>query len=424
MSLVSYAYSDSEGSEGEDSNEEPPKNTAQLTNGTTEPVTKSDKSPIIEQPPIVSNEASNGVVLPSKPQSWKLPPPKNVVEDLKTPNPTIKETVKPVEAIVSNPVQSLKLPAPKTSFVNVDWKDILVARSNFQPIKISAPALLQTTDEDEEELRKKKEKKRAPSSKSSGLFSILPQPKNEGTIFKSTPSSNSSTPSTSTATTVTTAVKRKKLSEEEIKKLQESKKRAGLPVKPPSKPKKLDDEGNASDDDDPPDSFFFVKTDDVQVMPIDDKFLEPVTPAVSSFANVQPQTEMPATVPEESYPTQMVEDVNAQNEYAQLPLDDSALRVLCGGGAKRKKKEFSEMEVIDVSGDTLVGDTSLALTKGITDEYRPSRLNSKKLVSSTSVRKHQITYLAAQAKELEHELKQQWGANRLTKKQTQSKYGF
>ena len=44
--------------------------------------------------------------------------------------------------------------------------------------------------------------------------------------------------------------------------------------------------------------------------------------------------------------------------------------------------------------------------------------------STVSKRKHQITYLAFQAKEREQLLKNQWAANAQTKRQTQAKYGF
>lgn len=39
-------------------------------------------------------------------------------------------------------------------------------------------------------------------------------------------------------------------------------------------------------------------------------------------------------------------------------------------------------------------------------------------------RKHQITYLAQQAKANEQQLKNLWAQNRATRQQTQSKYGF
>ncbi len=39
-------------------------------------------------------------------------------------------------------------------------------------------------------------------------------------------------------------------------------------------------------------------------------------------------------------------------------------------------------------------------------------------------RKHQITYLAVEAKAREQELQQQWAANRANRRQTKMKYGF
>jgi len=39
-------------------------------------------------------------------------------------------------------------------------------------------------------------------------------------------------------------------------------------------------------------------------------------------------------------------------------------------------------------------------------------------------RKHQITYLAHEAKAREQELQNQWAQNRMSRRQTQSKYGF
>lgn len=39
-------------------------------------------------------------------------------------------------------------------------------------------------------------------------------------------------------------------------------------------------------------------------------------------------------------------------------------------------------------------------------------------------RKHQITYLIHQAKERELELKNAWSDNKMSRRQTQAKYGF
>jgi len=49
---------------------------------------------------------------------------------------------------------------------------------------------------------------------------------------------------------------------------------------------------------------------------------------------------------------------------------------------------------------------------------------SKKRVGNTASRKHQITWLASRAVEMERELQDRAANGRTTKKQTQGKYGF
>ena len=44
--------------------------------------------------------------------------------------------------------------------------------------------------------------------------------------------------------------------------------------------------------------------------------------------------------------------------------------------------------------------------------------------SQTEKRKHQITYLAYQAKEREHELQMSWAAGAAARSQAKSRYGF
>lgn len=48
----------------------------------------------------------------------------------------------------------------------------------------------------------------------------------------------------------------------------------------------------------------------------------------------------------------------------------------------------------------------------------------KKKVGTTASRKHQITWLASKAVEMERELQERAASGRMTKKQTQGKYGF
>ncbi|XP_028411261.1 proline-rich protein PRCC-like isoform X2 [Dendronephthya gigantea] len=92
---------------------------------------------------------------------------------------------------------------------------------------------------------------------------------------------------------------------------------------------------------------------------------------------------------------------------------------------KRGRGEES-IDIIDVNADDQVGSSQDWKTNYQKEDidYKPQSKKKGNLPSSQQRRKHQITYLAFQAKEKEWELRNQWSANRQTKRQTQSKYGF
>lgn len=122
-------------------------------------------------------------------------------------------------------------------------------------------------------------------------------------------------------------------------------------------------------------------------------------------------------VPEQEY------NVDTEGNVA---FDDKAIEYLCGKrGVKRKPKEIEEVNIIEINGEDIKPDEREWLVKALTEEpiQRPISMQGGG-VSSQSKKKHQITYLAHQAKAMEMELKNQWAQNRLTRKQTQSKYGF
>ncbi|XP_022105540.1 proline-rich protein PRCC-like isoform X2 [Acanthaster planci] len=85
------------------------------------------------------------------------------------------------------------------------------------------------------------------------------------------------------------------------------------------------------------------------------------------------------------------------------------------------------VNVVNVAADDVIGPTSHLdwLKKNLTEEkeYR-AKLRKEQLPTGQQRRKHQITFLAHQAKERELELKNQWANNRQTRKDTQMKYGF
>lgn len=122
-------------------------------------------------------------------------------------------------------------------------------------------------------------------------------------------------------------------------------------------------------------------------------------------------------VPEQEY------NIDIEGNVA---FDDKAIEYLCGKrGIKRKNKEIEEANIIEINGEDIKPDEREWLVKALTEEpvQRPVSMQGGG-VNSQSKKKHQITYLAHQAKAMEMELKNQWAQNRMTRKQTQSKYGF
>lgn len=107
-----------------------------------------------------------------------------------------------------------------------------------------------------------------------------------------------------------------------------------------------------------------------------------------------------------------------EDEFQQLLQSDEFLRMQ---GKKHRGKE--SINIVDVNADDFI--STVDVHKSMTEE-QPERTSHKKGdgPSSQQKRKHQITYLAHQAKEREIELKNEWSNNRMSRKQTQAKYGF
>lgn len=119
-----------------------------------------------------------------------------------------------------------------------------------------------------------------------------------------------------------------------------------------------------------------------------------------------------------TYPTGA--EVQTHDQPQDTDIDLEKLQKLKG---RRNRKE--EVNIVDVNADDQIGNSAEMVAKYGTEEvaHRPSR-KKKDMPTAQQRRKHQITYLAFQAKEREFELRQQWSANRQTRRQTQSKYGF
>ncbi|KAF3833992.1 hypothetical protein F7725_025196 [Dissostichus mawsoni] len=144
----------------------------------------------------------------------------------------------------------------------------------------------------------------------------------------------------------------------------------------------------------------------------------------------QYQQEMEGTdAPPQGYYNQpYVQDPEAGSAEADEPgssamFDEEAFMRLQG----KRNRGKEEVKFLEIKGDDQLSSNKQWMTKNITEEKQTRQSFSKKKgegPTGQQRRKHQITYLIHQAKERELELKNNWADNKLTRRQTQAKYGF
>ncbi|XP_047461380.1 proline-rich protein PRCC [Mugil cephalus] len=103
--------------------------------------------------------------------------------------------------------------------------------------------------------------------------------------------------------------------------------------------------------------------------------------------------------------------------------DDEAFMRLQG----KRNRGKEEVKFLEIKGDDQLSGNQQWMTKSMSEEKQQRQSYSKKKgegPTGQQRRKHQITYLIHQAKERELELKNSWAENKLTRRQTQAKYGF
>ncbi|KAG8232769.1 hypothetical protein J437_LFUL012907 [Ladona fulva] len=276
-----------------------------------------------------------------------------------------------------------------------------------------------TFNEDEES----KPKKLKPSTKGSGLFSLLPAPKNlvvKETNRKLIPRVVSK--DTNVKKSVVPVVKKA------------VNKSSSLINYPDSGEESGGEDGSTGD-------FFSLTSKETEISASVEENLIPDLPDEKLFAHGRTGSLSVAellTAKEEETPScsshssadqnevfgpQPADSNNAEMEDNELlQLDEEAITRLCG---RRGRQEISESQIIDVCGESHLPDPKEWLTKQLTEEQE-TRSHRRRDGGPTTQqrRKHQITYLAFQAKERELELKNQWAQNRMSRRQTQAKYGF
>lgn len=300
------------------------------------------------------------------------------------------------------------------------------------PVKIVLPALATFAE------HKQKEKPeigaQLPSNRPTGLVQLLPKPKSMQHLGHKT----SATSGKSSMALVPDSIARPK-------------KPTQMPTKKPttttSALKKTTESAASakvdSDTDDNSDAedFFSLQTDDTLPEVSADEIAAMVASKSAQMTRAARQAEINAAAAEAAAVEQSILDASSNHDPTASgstnpnvggAMDRQAIEALCGSRqAKRARHVFGskaggEMSnIIDISGDQVLPDRDEWMRTQLqaTTEYQPRGLVDGDPGAGTK-RKHQITYLAHQAKANEQELQAMWAANRHTKRQTQNKYGF
>ena len=276
-----------------------------------------------------------------------------------------------------------RLPAPKsrsdqpsTSYQNSSLNDLKVEKSSSGPIKIFMPSLKHYVEEDDEE-EERRTKRFKGSQTGTGLKSLLPEPK------------NSRIKPTTTSSFIPQSLIRPKVSSLTTKR----------PQSTPQREESSEEKFN----------YFFndeeeLKNDNLVTNNVVDNDLEYGPKPVN---DVEP-------VLETSY-SYNIEEGSA----VQPSLDDISYKKLIA--SKFGEEAPDEINIVDVDVSKHLSESKDWL-KTISEEKEEVYEGVEP--SSTARRKHQITYLAMQAKAREVQLKNEWSRSRVTKTMSRAKYGF
>lgn len=388
-----------------------------------------------------ANTNQNGS-MPSK--TLNLPQPKqhsNVDDDIDANN------------IVELSTLRLNLPAPKKSQAIIEESDdeflhkkvqpsmvekpIKPKQSNVrQPVKITIPSLAEFANDDDVNPKGKLVSVGRNPQKTSGLLSMLPPPKFNAAFGK--PKEKPDSTSSSAITTKTTSLvphavanKMKQASANAAAVASTTtKSKSTSSVTAKKRPLGLD--YNASDDSDNDDDDDGESGGDFFSLNTEDKL--PEVSAVEINAMVAKKASQMAQFSKSLNQTQTnamdVDEYAAQSSASSSSYvpdsDEINMEALIGARAAKRARK-GDIQFIDISQDQVASShdewqrNHLQSATGQQPTGRPVGVGD---LSAGTKKKHQITYLAYQAKANEAELQAMWAANRQNRRQTQSKYGF
>ena len=314
------------------------------------------------------------------------------------------------------------------------------------PVQIVLPALSKLEDEEEE-----KKPRIQPSKSGSGLFSLLPAPKNSFTRKMSNSVLQSQSVSKTPALSETP--NENNLKPQGVRKVGLVPHRVANPVK--QQTVKTVEKSDSEDDED----YLNVNSASSSYFPESSSLVRPAMVGASMNINPVPgaHSSAPMPMPGPAYPPSHQEEllgpavapypppapsypgpgiISIPNPFPfpylkffyvqfidqHIDNDDAMTRLAGKQNKLREMKEDPNMKIVDVNEDDMRGDPRVWLTKAMTEEKapRPTGKGPKGLARS----RHQITYLAHQAKERDWELRQEWATARENKRASANKYGF
>jgi len=363
----------------------------------------------------------------------------------KLPQAKVKTKAKEKSTLVDEQEDLTSIPVKKDYGDKVEEPPAKKKKKSDGPVKISIPSLAELKDDEDPDEFKVKAKSQ-PSKKGSGLIGLLPKPKNF--MAKKAPRPSGPTPMTNTEVLKRDgSISFNNLKPQAVRKVGLIPHKVANPPKKIAKPAAPSTNSDSDSDDDllgvagssnsyfPSHSQHEPKLDSTNAyvnptpMPTHPGLLPPTLPADPSFVSFDVATDIastginysdlgPAVAP---YPPPMPTDLSA-NQGGSLVDNEEAIQRLAGKQNKMKEFKDDQAQFIEVKEDDMRGDPLVWMTKAMTEEKapRPTGKGPKGLAKS----RHQITYLAHQAKERDWELKQEWAQARENRRASANKYGF
>uniref|UniRef100_A0A182WCC8 Proline-rich protein PRCC n=1 Tax=Anopheles minimus TaxID=112268 RepID=A0A182WCC8_9DIPT len=408
MSLVAYEYSSDEASDSEEPEEI--KQTVVEQNGTVTVNTSTEK-----------DSADPDDIAESPKNHLHLPAPKNL-NDLSVVEEDDEFLHK--KAVPAN----IPLPQPPTSLAMATKPKMRNGK-----VQITIPSMKDFVDEDDEQSGKKAKPiiGAALPKKSANLLSMLPKPRTA--LFDAKPMGTplSSGPSTSTSFSKrlvpdSVANRPRNVPQSAIKSNNSNAK--SVKAAAPSSSQANNSDEDDDEDDQMVDFFSFNKVDELPTVSTNEisamvaKKAAKIAENVRKFAQSDEPTEtnVSATL-EAGNDTALTHQAPSESEDLA---SETALSALIGGN-RAKRTRIEEVDLIDITSADIVPSKEDFLRRQLQDET--GYVATGHLVGDwtcTSKRKSHITQLASKAQANAQELEAMWAANRQSRRQTQSKYGF